>query len=154
MGLAGRELASGSLLIGLDERDVVLTGLDERVVAAFVGLEVRESAFVGLADRVVAFVGLEGGDMEPDWSSSFRERLDSIPDILDAMPFNEAIKTMMAWVSQELPQLGTRDQGTLSRESFDDTHECSNRVKSLTSEMEEGDQRCLWPFIRKLKFVQ
>lgn len=86
--------------------------------------------------------------------ASFRERLDNNPAVLDVVAFDEAIKTMMTWVSQVLPPLGSGESDILSRESFDDIHQCSNRLKSLTSETEERDQACLWPFIRKLKFVQ
>jgi hypothetical protein len=85
--------------------------------------------------------------------ASFRERLDNTPAVLDAVVFDEAIDTMMTWVSQILPQLGTGESGILSRESFDDINQCSIRLKRLTSETEERDQACLWPFIRKLKFV-
>lgn len=85
--------------------------------------------------------------------ASFRERLDNNPALLDVAAFDAAINTMMTWVSQILPQLGMGESGILSRESFDDINQCSNRLKSLTSETEERDQACLWPFIRKLKFV-
>lgn len=87
------------------------------------------------------------------FKASFRERLDNTPAVLDVVAFDEAIDTMMTWVSQVLPQLGTGESGILPRESFDDINQCSNRLKSLTSETEERDQACLWPFIRKLKFV-
>jgi hypothetical protein len=85
--------------------------------------------------------------------ASFGERLGNTPAVLDGVAFDEAINTMMTWVSQVLPQLGTGESGILLRESFDDANQCSNRLKSLTSETEERDQTCLWPFIRKLKFV-
>ncbi|KUL85849.1 hypothetical protein ZTR_07402 [Talaromyces verruculosus] len=83
--------------------------------------------------------------------ASFGERLDNTPAVLDVVAFDEAINTMITWVSQVLPQLGMGESGILSRESFDDMNQCSNRLKSLTSETEERDQACLWPFIRKLK---
>lgn len=85
--------------------------------------------------------------------ASFRERLDNTPAVLDVVAFDEAINTMMTWVSQVLPRLSTGESGILSRESFDDINQCSNRLKSLTSETEERDQACLWPFIRKIKSV-
>lgn len=85
--------------------------------------------------------------------ASFRERLDDNPAVLDTMDFNEAIHTIMTWVVDVLPQLCTVESVILSRESFDDINQCSIRLKSLTSETEERDQACLWPFIRKIKFV-
>ncbi|EED13693.1 conserved hypothetical protein [Talaromyces stipitatus ATCC 10500] len=83
------------------------------------------------------------------FQASFRRKLDDIPEVLSDLPYDQAVNTMMAWVPEVAPELGTRVGET--REAFEDINECSNRLRILTSEMEEGGQACLWPFIRKLK---
>lgn len=86
--------------------------------------------------------------------ASFGEKLENTPALLEVVAFNEAINTMMTWVSQVLPLLEREESGILSKEVFDDMNQCSNRLKSLTSETGERGQPSLWPFIRKIKFVQ
>ncbi|KAH8688821.1 hypothetical protein BGW36DRAFT_392225 [Talaromyces proteolyticus] len=83
------------------------------------------------------------------FQASFRYKLDDDPELLGTLPFDQAINKMMVWVLEVVPGLDTRDRDT--RESFEDINQCSNRLRILTSDTEERDQACLWPFIRKLK---
>ncbi|KAF2108978.1 hypothetical protein BDV96DRAFT_652220 [Lophiotrema nucula] len=85
------------------------------------------------------------------FNASFRENLHSTPGVLTALPFDHAIETLMDWTTQILGRPAGAGRGSASRESFENTGECSDRLQLLTSEFEERDRACLWPFIRKIK---
>jgi hypothetical protein len=55
--------------------------------------------------------------------------------------------------AERLEDLGLDGLNGNARESFENIDQCSDRLKKLTSETEENEQTCLWPFIRTLKFV-
>jgi hypothetical protein len=121
----------------------------EQLLGAYRQHKFPESPTMSAADR--EDLGKNAALAQSTFRASFRNKLDDRPEVLDTLPFSDAIDTMMGWVEQVLPRLGTQENSL--RESFSDTNQCSNRLTVLASETDERDQAYSWPLIRKLKLV-
>ncbi|QKX56123.1 uncharacterized protein TRUGW13939_03223 [Talaromyces rugulosus] len=119
----------------------------EQLLGAYRQHKFPESPTMSAADR--EDLGKNAALAQSTFRASFRNKLDDHPEVLDTLPFSDAIDTMMGWVEQVLPSLGTQENSL--RESFSDINQCSNRLTVLASETDERDQAYSWPLIRKLK---
>lgn len=82
------------------------------------------------------------------FEAMFAGKLANRPDVLSSLGFEDAVQTMIKWVSGLLPH-------TRSRESHKTLEACSARLGELTSDSRNGalneTPRTPWPLIRKLR---
>jgi hypothetical protein len=80
--------------------------------------------------------------------TGFREKLHEMPDILSSIPFEDAVATMVEWVSQLVPQQAERN-------IFNTFEDCTSWLRNLSSETDSSfpsdNVPVLWPFIRKVR---
>ncbi|KAF1998022.1 hypothetical protein P154DRAFT_440141 [Amniculicola lignicola CBS 123094] len=86
---------------------------------------------------------------------TFRAAFEHIPNYdleeLLSMPFQVALRTLLNWGSGILRRHGTNGQSAQMRETFGNIHDCSSRMRRLTSDIESSNEACLWPFIQKIR---
>lgn len=82
------------------------------------------------------------------FEAMFAGKLANRPDVLSSLGFEDAVQTMIKWVSGLLPH-------TRGRESHKTLEACSARLGELTSDSRNGalneTPRTPWPLIRKLR---
>jgi hypothetical protein len=91
---------------------------------------------------------------ESTFSSAFRHKFTRNKRTLFTLPVGEAQNMLKNWLYEVEPPLQRATQEFEAPEFYVDVAHCSDRLQNLTSEHNNQAVPALWPYIRKIKYVQ